>query len=73
MKLNAHSIVIALVLAAVSATTLATIAYSAPSCTQWMDQGDGTSWRECVNDDGTTHCYVINNKAGSVAREVKCK
>jgi hypothetical protein len=73
MKLNARNSVIALVLAAVSVTTLATIAYAAPSCTQWMDQGNGTSWRECVNDDGTTHCYVINNTAGSVAREVKCE
>ena len=73
MKLNARNSVIALVLAAVSVTTLATIAYAAPSCTQWMDQGNGTSWRECVNDDGSQHCYVINNAKGSVAREVKCE
>jgi hypothetical protein len=73
MKLNARNIVITLVLAAVSATTVATIAYAVPSCTDWMDQGDGTSWCECVNDDGSQHCYVINNAKGSVAREVKCK
>lgn len=46
---------------------------AAPSCTPWMDQGDGTSWRSCVNDDGTTHCYRISNKPGSTEYEVACK
>lgn len=50
----------------------ATSAMAAPSCTDWMDQGDGTSWTECVNDDGSQHCYVINNAPGSTAREVSC-
>lgn len=43
-----------------------------PSCTGWMDQGDGTSWKECVNDDGSQHCYTVNNTPGSVASEVTC-
>lgn len=47
-------------------------ALAAPSCTDWMDQGDGTSWKECVNDDGSTHCYKISNSPGSTAYEVTC-
>ena len=73
MKLNARNIVIALGLAALSVTILARIAHADPSCTAWTDQGDGTSWRECVNDDGSQHCYLIDNTAGSVAYEVKCQ
>ncbi len=73
MKLNARNIVIILGLAVASVTILARIAHAAPSCTDWTDQGDGTSWRECVNDDGSQHCYVINNTEGSVAYEVKCQ
>jgi hypothetical protein len=37
-----------------------------------MDQGDGTSWKECVNDDGSQHCYKISNAAGSTSYEVTC-
>ena len=47
-------------------------AFADPSCTDWADQGDGTSWRECVNDDGSQHCYTINNAPGSTASEVSC-
>ena len=43
-----------------------------PSCTQWMLQADGkTYWCECVNDDGTTHCYEYQ-KGDKVSHEVKC-
>ena len=48
------------------------VAVAADSCTEWMDQGDGTSWKECVGDDGKQVCYRINNSAGSVARKVPC-
>ncbi|HQF30324.1 MAG TPA: hypothetical protein PLJ34_02660 [Hyphomicrobiales bacterium] len=51
----------------------AAIAVAEPSCTDWMDQGDGTSWKECVNDDGSQHCYKISNAPGSTAYEVKCE
>lgn len=62
-----------LVLAAVLVNGIgATSAMATPSCTEWMDQGDGTSWKECVNDDGSQHCYTINNTAGSTASEVSC-
>lgn len=52
---------------------ITTAAYAEPSCTNWMDQGNGTSWRECVNDDGSQHCYLISNAPGSTAYEVKCQ
>ena len=43
-----------------------------PSCTDWMDQGNGTSWKTCVDDAGVQHCYSINNTPGSTASEVTC-
>ena len=55
------------------AIALPSMALAEPSCSKWMDQRNGTSWRECVNDDGTTHCYLISNQPGSVAYEVPCK
>ena len=42
------------------------------SCTDWMDQGNGTSWTTCVGDDGKQRCYLINNTPGSTAYEVAC-
>jgi hypothetical protein len=62
-------------LCAVTAFTFAssaTVAVAEPSCTEWMDQGDGTSWKECVNDDGSQHCYKVSNAAGSTSYEVSC-
>lgn len=50
----------------------ATAATAEMSCTDWMDQGDGTSWTTCVDDAGVQHCYTINNTPGSVASEVSC-
>lgn len=47
-------------------------AQAASSCTDWMDQGDGTSWTTCVDDAGVQHCYRINNTPGSTAYEVSC-
>ncbi|MDE1987423.1 MAG: hypothetical protein KGL29_07590 [Alphaproteobacteria bacterium] len=66
-------IVIACVFTAFAVSSAAPIAAVAePSCTDWMDQGDGTSWKECVNDDGSQHCYKISNATGSTAYEVSC-
>lgn len=50
----------------------ATTASAEMSCTDWMDQGDGTSWKTCVDDDGVQHCYSINNTPGSTSSEVSC-
>ncbi|MDD8022038.1 MAG: hypothetical protein PHX82_02860 [Paracoccaceae bacterium] len=47
-------------------------AWATPSCTDWMDQGDGTSWKTCVGDDGVQRCYSVSNAAGSTAYEVSC-
>jgi hypothetical protein len=43
-----------------------------PSCSDWMKQSDGSWWRECVNDDGTTHCYSATDDTGANATEVSC-
>lgn len=45
---------------------------AAAGCTDWMDQGNGTSWAMCVGDDGVQHCWLINNTPGSSAYEVSC-
>ena len=47
-------------------------ALAAPNCAVWLDQGDGTSWTTCVNDDGTQTCWRISNTAGSAAYQVAC-
>ena len=45
---------------------------AAPTCAVWLDQGDGTSWTTCVNDDATQTCWRISNTAGSTAYQVAC-
>jgi hypothetical protein len=50
----------------------ASVARAEQNCTDWMDQGNGTSWTTCVGDDGKQRCYVINNTPGSTASEVSC-
>lgn len=57
-------------LAALQLAAGATLA--AAGCTDWMDQGNGTSWAMCVGDDGVRHCWLINNTPGSTAYEVSC-
>jgi hypothetical protein len=61
---------IALVAALIWVTPAAVLA--APNCAVWLDQGDGTSWTTCVNDDGTQTCWRISNRAGSAAYQVTC-
>lgn len=60
------------VIAALTIGFSTTVAIAEPSCTAWMDQGDGTSWKQCVNDDGSQHCYKISNAPGSTQYEVSC-
>lgn len=68
-----RNLIIAGIISAFTAgSAVTTVAVAAPSCTEWMDQGDGTSWKECVNDDGSQHCYKISNAQGSTAYEVSC-
>ncbi|MDP1668278.1 hypothetical protein [Phaeovulum sp.] len=58
--------------ALVGALLVPSFAFAEPSCTSWMDQGNGTSWKTCVGDDGKQRCYEINNAPGSTSREVTC-
>lgn len=37
-----------------------------PSCGPWEDQGNGTSERVCVGDDGKTYCEQSAN--GTISR-----
>lgn len=59
-------------IAAILLSLGAGMAQAEQSCTDWMDQGNGTSWTTCVGDDGKQRCYLINNTAGSTAYEVAC-
>jgi hypothetical protein len=52
---------------------LSSVALAVPSCTNWMVQADGSYWRECVNDDGSRHCYRAANGNGSNATEISCR
>lgn len=63
---------LSVVMMALAAALVPVRVFAEPSCTLWSDQGDGTSWRECVNDDGSQHCYKVNNTPGSLAYEVSC-
>lgn len=45
---------------------------AAQSCSDWFDQGNGTSWAQCVDDTGVRHCWLISNTPGSTAYEVSC-
>ncbi len=47
-------------------------AFADPSCTVWMWQEGGWYWQQCVNDDGTTHCYHAENDKGRNAYEIDC-
>ena len=47
------------IFAFVGSILFATAGGAASSCTDWMDQGDGTSWTTCVDDNGVQHCYKI--------------
>jgi hypothetical protein len=60
------------IFAFIGSILVATAGGAASSCTDWMDQGDGTSWTTCVDDSGVQHCYKINNTPGSTAYEVSC-
>ncbi len=70
--MKSRNIAIGCVLALLASSLGTTVAVADPSCTERMDQGDGTSWKECVNDDGSQHCYKISNAEGSTAYEVSC-
>jgi hypothetical protein len=51
---------------------LSAAALAAPSCSNWMWQTDGSYWQQCVNDDGSRHCYRATDDSGSNATEISC-
>lgn len=54
---------------AAASTLAATAALAAPSCTNWLQQSDGSYFRTCVDDNGTQYCEQAKN--GVVSR-VRC-
>jgi hypothetical protein len=71
--MNKRIIAIACIVPLMAASgVVSTFAFAAEQCSAWMDQGDGTSYKICVDDHGQQVCYRINNAAGSVAQKVKC-
>jgi hypothetical protein len=55
-----------------AATLSSTAALADPSCSVWMWQSEGKYWQECVNDDGSRHCYEATDENGSGQHEVSC-
>ncbi len=45
--------------------------YAVPSCTDWMQQTDGTYWRTCVDDQGRQYCEQTVDK--KTITRVKCQ
>ena len=64
MKVLMTAIMAALLCASVTMT------YAAPSCSNWMRQSDGSSWRICVGDDGRQYCEQSKN--GRISR-ISCR
>ncbi len=60
------------IFAALALTLFSAAVHAAPSCTAWMWQQDGTYWQQCVNDDGSRHCYRASDANGSGAVEISC-
>jgi hypothetical protein len=52
--------------------TIPTVALADPSCSVWMWQSEGNYWQQCVNDDGSRHCYRATDANGSNEQEISC-
>jgi hypothetical protein len=50
-----------------------TAAIADPSCSNWLWQAGGWYWQQCVNDDGSVHCYHADDDKGSNAYEIDCQ
>lgn len=44
-------------------------AYAAPSCSNWLEQSDGSFWRTCVDDNGSQYCELSKN---GIISKVSC-
>jgi hypothetical protein len=55
-----------------AAVLSASSAWAEASCSVWMWQSDGVYWQQCVNDDGSRHCYRATDASGSGAVEISC-
>jgi hypothetical protein len=53
--------------------SLSSAALADPTCGNWEWQADGSYWRQCVNDDGSQHCYTATDSKGANAKEIDCK
>ncbi len=47
--------------------------YAESSCSNWLWQEGGWYWRQCVDDNGSQHCYHADDANGSNAYEISCK
>ena len=47
-------------------------AFAAASCSVWLWQSEANYWQQCVNDDGSAHCYRATDDSGSNAVEIAC-
>ncbi len=59
--------------ALIASLTFCAAASAEASCTSWLWQEGGWYWKQCVNDDGSQHCYHAKDAQGSGAYEISCK
>jgi hypothetical protein len=67
-----HSRILSFILLALAVALSVSTAKADASCSTWMWQQDGSYWQQCVNDDGSRHCYRATDANGSGAVEISC-
>ncbi len=50
----------------------ASTAFATYHCGAWINQYNGTSWCQCMDNELRHTCWLIKNQPGSIAWQVKC-
>ena len=65
--------VVRIAIALVTSVSFGSAALAEASCSNWLWQTGGWYWKQCVNDDGSQHCYHASDAQGTGAYEISCK
>lgn len=69
MRVFANSTKRMLLAAMTMASWCGSPAIAADSCTNWLAQGGGVEWRQCVRDNGSRYCQ---ERRGTTITNVRC-
>ncbi|MDO8874887.1 MAG: hypothetical protein Q8M24_01955 [Pseudolabrys sp.] len=59
-----------ILIASLSAVSFSGVsAFAADSCSNWLAQGGGVEWRQCVRDNGSRYCQ---QRSGGQISNVRC-